>query len=63
MSYLTELTVTYSALLDRMVALENLAYPTPAEHICSHPNHDNPGAFKSSRVFPPLPFLSAGTLV
>jgi hypothetical protein len=44
MSYLTELTVTYSALLDRMVSLENLAYPTPGEHNCSQPNHDNPGA-------------------
>jgi hypothetical protein len=56
MSYLTELTVTYSALLDRMVALENLAYPTPAEHICSHPNHDNPGAFKIIACFSTAPF-------
>lgn len=37
MSYLTELTVTYSALLDRMIELERLLYPN-GDHNCSSPN-------------------------
>jgi hypothetical protein len=42
MSYLTELTVTYSALLDRMIQLEQLLYPAGG-HICTHPNGDAVG--------------------
>jgi hypothetical protein len=37
MSYLTELTVTYSALLDRMIELERLLYPG-GNHNCTSPN-------------------------
>eukprot|EP01043_Picozoa_sp_COSAG02_P038272 COSAG02_NODE_2939_length_7699_cov_2.571184_4_plen_720_part_00 len=45
MAYLTELTVTYSALLDRLIELEALAYPDPTSHNCSGhslPNTDAP---------------------
>jgi hypothetical protein len=44
MAYLAELTVTYSALLDRMIELEAMAYPDPSAHNCSHslPNADAP---------------------
>ena len=45
MSYLTELTVTYSALLDRMIEIESMAYPDPESHNCSghsQPNADAP---------------------
>eukprot|EP01050_Picozoa_sp_SAG11_P001221 SAG11_NODE_52_length_19809_cov_14.064231_6_plen_484_part_00 len=42
MSYLSELTVTYSALLDRMIQLEQLLHPNGG-HVCSHPNADAKG--------------------
>jgi hypothetical protein len=45
MAYLTELTVTYSALLDRLIELEAMAYPDPSSHNCSGhslPNTDAP---------------------
>eukprot|EP01043_Picozoa_sp_COSAG02_P018258 COSAG02_NODE_848_length_16553_cov_21.228577_15_plen_84_part_00 len=42
MSYLTELTVTYSALLDRMIQLEQLLYPAGG-HNCTVPNADAAG--------------------
>ena len=43
MSYLTELTVTYSALLDRMIQLEQLLYPSGG-HNCTQPNGDAAGS-------------------
>ena len=42
MSYLTELTVTYSALLDRMIQLEQLLYPNGG-HNCTKPNLSTQG--------------------
>eukprot|EP01048_Picozoa_sp_COSAG05_P028738 COSAG05_NODE_9084_length_649_cov_0.854545_2_plen_69_part_01 len=42
MSYLTELTVTYSALLDRMIELERILHPHGG-HNCSQPNGDAKG--------------------
>ena len=42
MSYLTELTVTYSALLDRMIQLEQLLYPNGG-HNCTKPNLSTAG--------------------
>ena len=39
-SYLSGLTITYSALLDRMIELENFAFPGSKSRNCTKPNHD-----------------------
>ena len=39
-SYLSALTISYSALLDRMIELENFAYPSSKSRNCTKPNHD-----------------------
>ena len=49
MAYLAGLTVTYSAVLDRMIALEELAYP--AGRPCTHPNTETTAVASCTAVY------------
>ena len=62
-AYLVPLTITYSAALDRMVALEKLAYPHGG-HACTslRPNSDAPGPTECRALYAARRALNEATL-
>ena len=60
-AYLTSLTITYSAALDRMISLEQLAYPDGG-HTCSKPNDSAPGPSECADLFKARRALNEATL-